>query len=253
MNNQELLTLTNNVQSLIEQIKQVATGGNQAVTKNDDKVENMDELEKIKKFLKEIEEEEPTGDEVPMDTAPAEVEEEEEIEMSDDEDADDVMKSANGATASDDAEDRIEDMDEVNEDNIKEVAKALVRLMAKKSAKSTKSSSVVKSNKISIDNRVLKSIINRIEEQDKALASILEGFGIADQVKKSIAPVRTDAMTVQKSMDLFKDEIRQLIQTSQSPSSNDGAKTHVVAKSLADNDGLALKSIFANAFRNSQK
>lgn len=254
--NQELMTLVNNVQSLVEQIKQVAGAGKGTEIKKNEEEQSMDDIENIKKFLKELEDETgseaPEGEEMPI--APDEGEEEDAVTMTDDMDEDDeVQKSDNGTTANDTAEARIEDMDEVNEDNIKEVAKTLVRLMSKSRVKKSRASAV------SVDKKVLKALISKVQEQDKAIASILSGFGIADQVKKSfeskqaqVVHKSADADTIHKSMESFKDEIKNLISQGQKNESGING-SHVVAKSLADNDGLALRAIFSNAFRNSQR
>jgi hypothetical protein len=98
-----------------------------------------------------------------------------------------VKKAEGGAvTADDDAEERINVPESNSEKAINEIAKAIIAAVNKTAVKK----SVQVNPMIQTMNdltRVVKSLVDRQEQQGAALESILEGFGIVSDVKKSVA------------------------------------------------------------------
>lgn len=106
-------------------------------------------------------------------------------------------QESEGTTASDTADERIEDVPEQTEENVDEVAKSIVELLGNSPINKTVNKPVKKSLKPKSENgenrsmlvamnaltKVVKSLADNQNEQDKALSSILEGFGVADAVK----------------------------------------------------------------------
>lgn len=160
-----------------------------------------------------------------------------------------IRKADEGTTASDDADARLgDDIPEVDQDNIDEVAKMLTKL-----AKKSKSAPVKKASKNNeledvkmaiLDlTKVVKSIADDNNEVQKAVASILDGIGVADaitSVQKSEVPVQrrsvnkpvADRPSVRKAI---MDEIR----------NNSGNRELAQSNTVRKNLGSVMKSLFS--------
>lgn len=209
---QELMTLLNNIVSLVSQAKQAIGGeaSGETVGGGEEGIESKEDgldMEEIKKYLKDMEGE--SGEKEP------------------DED-DKIAKSEESADKT------VDEQPEVNEKNINAVAKMLMAAM--------KSQPVKKSDD---SGKVIKALSNELDEVKKALNSILEGLGVADEikkmevVKKDNRPIQNaDIHEIRKSLEILagvKEENKIVNQ-------NDGS--HSVFKSLTDNDGALLRGIF---------
>lgn len=244
MENQELMALTGNLESIIEQIKQL-TGETEPMAE-----ESLPEdalMEKILKILKENDD-----DEVEKKDDDEEVEkkdDDEEIEKADDDDEvekedddEEVEKSeADVATASEDSQERIEDQPEMNQENIDAVAKAISLALSRK---------VRKSNKKPSANKEIENLRRENKEIRKTLESILEGLGIADEIKKNNQIKKSnsgkkrpmnDQSEIKKTLDEIKSHLGQSNSSKQIDSQND------IRKSLTGNDGELLKGIFGKS------
>jgi phosphopantothenate synthetase len=94
---------------------------------------------------------------------------------------------SDGATASDDVEERVEDpQTDQGEANENEVVKQLLSLLSKNTVKK----SVSKEDKVVAAvnelTQVVKTLANRTNDTELAVKNILEGFGISEQVNKSV-------------------------------------------------------------------
>ena len=99
-------------------------------------------------------------------------------------------QESDGSTASDTADERVEDLPEQTEENVDEVAKSIVQLLTagpvqkaakpKKVAQSPDKSVLVALTQLT---KVVKSLADNQGEQEQALSTILEGYGIVDNVK----------------------------------------------------------------------
>jgi len=227
MENQELMALIANLNSITEQIMQLA-GGSPVVdeVEEEPQPENALAMEKILKYLKEDDQDEDDiGD----------------VEKSDDADEDDaeVEKSEEGANASDDAEERIEDQPEENIGNINEVAKAIAKALRNK---------VKKSKKVNPLHKEINNLKSENKEMKKALEGIFEGLGIADEIKKSQeiqkqqkAKPLNDENEIKKTLDYISQAIGKTNEPKKMVNQNDNQ----LRKSLVDNDGQLLKGIFS--------
>jgi hypothetical protein len=221
----ELMTIFSNINSLVDQAKQMLGGESQG---GQPPQAQPEVAEKIMKFLKE------------MDAPKEEDDKEEALKKSDDEDEDDkeeVKKAAPeqlstqdaGTTATDSAKEKVGEVGEVNEKNINEIARSIAGMLVKKSK------SVHKSNDSELYS-VLKAIVAEQSEVKKSVENILAGLGVAEQVKKineiaksqdSRRPLN-DQNEIQKSLDYIKSELGV---RDNRPVGNSGESVH---KSLAD-------------------
>jgi len=215
---QELMTIIQNIEALIQQAKQ--TAGGELIEKEDEKFEEVtpDMLEKI---MRAIDGEEEEKDEVEK------VKKEEEKE--------EVEKSDLGETASDDAEVRANE-GTPSEDEIAEVAKTIAKmLIAKKSVK--------KSNDKTETYKIMKSLASEVMELKKAMSSMIEGMGIAEQIIQPVQKSKpmNNLSEIQKSLDVIKG-----IAEKKTVDINDGTGTgsHYVSKALAEGDGTLLRGLF---------
>jgi len=215
----EVLTILSNIESLIEQAKMMSGAEGEAPVEPE---APQDDVNKILEFMKQME--------APKDEEPK--------------DEDEVEKSAEGATASDDAEARIEDQPEESKDAVSEVAKALAKLMSRgsKEVKKSADSGVDKLTK------VVKALVDRNSEVEKTLENILEGLGIADKIKKnyevqkSMKEVpRNDPSEIKKTLD----EIKTALGGNKEPGKKSFFNSeNTLHKSLTENDGEFMKAIF---------
>lgn len=194
----ELMTIFSNINSLVDQAKQMLGGESQG------EQGQPEVAEKIMKFLKEM-------DKPKEDDAEA-------LKKSDDEDKDDeeVKKSAQektspadaGVTASDKAVERVEETSPEQEKNINEIARSIANMMV------NKSKNVNKSNDSELYT-VLKVIVAEQNEVKKSVENILAGLGVAEQVKKinevqksqDVRRPLNDQNEIQKSLDFIKSEL----------------------------------------------
>jgi hypothetical protein len=222
----ELMTIVNNIESLLEQLKQATAGD---ATKADPEIENIpdspkgvdsdDELVKsISRILKGMEEGE-----------------------DDEDDKEEVVKSAEGATASDDAEERIEDQPKTNIDNINEVAKAFIKMARAKGAYKSKD---VAGSKLY---KAVESLSSSVAIQNEALSNLIEGLGLAHKVQKSVSAPQPTNRPMSNIADLQKslEYIKSTMGTAESHKPMGQNDPHALMKSLADDEGLALRSIFS--------
>jgi len=235
----ESVAIVQNIKSLADQLASMQAGGAEKAEPDTEQVGASptdlppEIAEKVLKYLKE------------MDKKP------EDVEMSDDEDKDDVEKSAEGPTASDDAEARIDETTgEVNDKNINEVAKAIARMIAQKGSSKKV---VAKSNGVAELYKVVKSLTEELKVQKEFNVNVLKGLGIADSIleaekveKAKAKPMLEDPQQIAKSLEM----IRQMIGAGkvEEPVAQNG-QGHVVAKSLAENDGSLLMSMFPKSKR----
>ena len=215
-NNQEFLTILANISSLVEQLKQAeAQEESQEPSAPMEEGGEMD-LEKIKKYLKAMED--------------GEEDENKEVE-----------KSENSPSPDDKnfAEQNLDEQPEENDKNVKEVAKALFAMMNKGKP------AVKKSNPLDDVLKVVKSLADETVENRKALNSILEGLGVADEIKKSVElkksqeRVKNDPTDLKKSLDYIVEQLKP--QQSSTVATND---SHVLQKSLTADGGALLHGIF---------
>lgn len=96
---------------------------------------------------------------------------------------------SDGPTANDDGEERVEDIPDPDEENVQAVAKALAKIMGGKKTVAKSQSSTQNADML----RVMKGLVDRVEQQGTIINELLEGLGIA----KSAAPA--PEMQVQKS------------------------------------------------------
>jgi len=115
------------------------------------------------------------------------------------------MKSAEGPTANDDADERLEETDPESEKNISAV-KALIRRMDSSIKKSSGSNQTLLQAVVGLT-RVVKSLSDRIDQQETAMVHVLNGIGIGEEIEKAIQPVNskkpvqaTDTRAVLKSL-----------------------------------------------------
>lgn len=123
-------------------------------------------------------------------------EDEDRVEVMDGE-AEKAIETTNpegAGTANDDAEERIDEADTtINDDSLSEVAKQFLAAMKTMNAVAEKSNQpriqdtpegqVLKSIELLANSQ--KQIHNELQETQKALASVLEGYGIAEEIKKA--------------------------------------------------------------------
>ena len=118
-----------------------------------------------------------------------------------------MAKSDEGPTANDDADERLETTDEESEKNIQAV-KALIRRMDRKIKTINKSASARSTEPITQLTRVVKTLVDRLQQVEQAQANLLEGLGVGEQIEKSLEqkaeaqkPVQsTDVEKVLKSL-----------------------------------------------------
>lgn len=248
---QELMTIIQNMEALLQQAKQAAGGGAEVAPEGGEEV-TPDMLEKIMRGFGEKEgspedDKEDEKEVVVKGKIVKEDKEDEEVKKSkakkadDEEDKDKVEKSDLGITNDDKAEER---MDGANptEEEINAVAKAFIK--AYRANKSVK-----KSNEKEEMYKVMKTLAMELSETKKAVGNILEGLGVSEKI---LAPVqksmpKNNLDEIQKSLDM----IKQMSGEKEKVNNNDGTGTgsHYISKSLADSEGSLLKGIF---FRNAR-
>lgn len=245
---QELMTMINNLKAIAEQMTQMISG--EAAPQSPEQQEGQPAPEGqsqednfMKKLLKVLKEEDEKGK--------PEEEGKPEFMKSDDEDADDKDKvekddmEDEGTNASDDAEERQEEgIPEATEENIKEVAKAIVAMLHK--GKKAAPSKTVKKSQDGELTEVLKAIIDEIRVVKKAQENILEGIGLADQIRGQFGgeskPERKQIRgndAIAKSLDDIKSLLGGSVAKAEEPKNFD------LHKALTDNDGVALRSMLS--------
>lgn len=224
----ELMTIVNNIEALLQQIKQSSAG---EATKEDAPPEEQ--------VLPPMESEE-VSPEIVKSIARILKGLDPEDEKKKKDEADKAKKSAEGSTASDDAKTLLDDQPEVNLENISDVAKAFIALASQKN-KSTAETRMFKS---------MEALAERVVEQDRAITSILQGLGVADQVQKAADAKKQaehkpmyDQGDVQKTLDYIRREVG--INPESKSVQKGQPDQHVLQKSLIENDGEALKAIFS--------
>ena len=211
----ELMTIFSNINSLVDQAKQML-GGQKAQMANiepekEDESTSPDVAEKIMKFLKEMDEPEAKEEK------PGEVEKADQPTLS---------TPDEGVTATDGAVAIVDEKTPEQEKNLNEIARSLVSMMAKKSVKKSADSELVK---------VIKVMADEQSELRKSISNILAGLGIADQIKKAnevqksqdVRRPLNDQNEIQKSLDYIKQELSR----DNRPVGNNSETVH---KSLSD-------------------
>jgi len=229
----ELSAIVQNIKSLAEQASQMMQGS---------EVSNPETTESVKKG-------QPAGGEPEEKVSPETVQKIlkylEDIDKEPEKTPEEVTKSVEGATGSDSAEERLKEIGEINAQNVEEVAKALNELMGRKK-KAQPSSTTIEALKGLTG--VVKSLQDEIRVQKEFSTNILKGLGIADEIlkinpaeeKKRALPVQYSPQEVAKSLEF----IRSMMLESKEPTQQISFNDHHVAKSLAANDGEALKFMF---------
>lgn len=232
---QELMNMINNMKSIAEQMTQMLSGDAGAGAPQQQQAPagaEGDESSFMKKLLKVLKEEDDvegeedefaTG-EKPMLTKSRSIKK------------DDMDDEA--TNASDDAEEILDaGIPEATEENIEEVAKSIMKMLRK-----SKGKSVQKSN----SEQPIMILADEVKELKKSLSNILEGLGIADDVRKQYVQkpeqrqIRSEN-SIQKSLD----EIRTLVTGDRIGSvekENSGFDLH---KSLTDDSGSILKAMLS--------
>lgn len=193
-------TILSNIKSLVQQIENIegAQSDTDEETNMESPVQKGKGIMKTKKQTVRKEEDDYTDVDVAED-------EEVEMEMDEEYSEEDVMKAMKvlatvfkaendeGTTANSDADSRLEDdQPEESSSNVDEVAKA----MFKKLMSGTPRKKVVKSQDTELKGailgltRVVKKVAMDQKEQGQAMTSVLEGLGIASEVKKSMKQKR---------------------------------------------------------------
>jgi hypothetical protein len=238
MADQELMTIIQNIEALVEQAKQSMGAGDMSAPEEGGEDVTPDMLEKIMKAMGEKE-----GS--PED----EKENEEKVVVkgktvkSDDKDEDDkdVAKSDLGITNDDKAEER---MDGANptEAEINAVAKAFLKAYRSKKA-------VQKSDDKAEIYKVLKALALEVQEIKKVSEDFVAGTELGRKIINSVEKSRpkNNLEEIQKSLDIIKG----MAENKKEVVTNDGTGngSHYVSKSLAEGDGSLLKGIF---FRNAR-
>jgi hypothetical protein len=172
---------------------------------------------------------------------------EEDIEKSDDDDEDDVAKSAEGPTASDDAEARIDEgAGDSDEKNINAVAKAIAKMLVKKSAKKGVAKSANPTSELL---KVVKALADEVKVQKEFNLNVLKGLGIADSIlesnkteEKKTKPMDVSSQEIAKSLEY----IKQALGTKQDTPVENG-QGHFLAKSLMEGDGALLSALWGKS------
>jgi hypothetical protein len=200
----EMKNITMQMRAALDQLDQMGgTGPGDAVAATADDVDPAT-VDKIAKILKEMDGN-PQGGAVVKEEMT-----DEEKKKAEEEAAKSVVKSDEGTHGEDPAEAVVADRSPVDEANIKEVAKSIAAML--------KSKQVVhksESNPLALMMGVIEKQNEQISEVRKGMENILEGFGIADQVRKSIttsAPAKPaergfDASEVQKSIEQLRTDL----------------------------------------------
>ncbi len=134
-----------------------------------------------------------------------------------------AAKSAEGATASDSAEQRLDDMPEELLDNVDEVAKTALRALVKKGkivittpaniAKSYDKRIAAVAKSVQMLATVVKGVMADQEETMEAVKGVLEGLGVSDTIKKAMEAQRQSgtAMQVNKSQPILNPDQQTLL------------------------------------------
>jgi hypothetical protein len=206
----ELMTIFSNINSLVDQAKQMLGAGVATPDEPPMGEEASPEIaEKIMKFLKE------------MDEPKNETECEEEVEKADQAS---LSSPDEGVTATDGAKAIIDEKEEEQEKNLNEIARSIVKMLSGKK--------VQKSQQKTDE---LKAIKEEQQEIKKALENIFEGLGIADKVKNEVKKaearkVENDPNEIKKSIDYIKEQLGVKVNDNR-PVGNNNESVH---KSLTD-------------------
>jgi len=201
----EVKNLTQQMRALADQMDQMSgSGPGEAVAASTDPASADEETVKsIMKILKEMDGNPQGGAVVKEELS------DEEKKKQEEDAAKSVVKSDEGTHADDPAEAVVADQGEVNEANIKEVAKAIAHVMKSKQAVAKSAASPV--NDLM---KVVSKQNEQINELHKSMENLLEGLGIADQVRKSIeaAPAKPakseyDSSEVKKSIEQLRSDL----------------------------------------------
>jgi len=231
----ELLTALNNLESIIEQIKQAGAGGvaqedqTPPVPQNQPPQADEDIIMKAIAIMKQMEEDKNKK------------------EKGDGEDSGKfAKKSANSPAAQDPAETQIQDQPDLNLENIPEVAKAIISLLRK-------SKGVQKSqDPIAKIADAVQLIGKQVMEQNKAIQGILEGTGIVSTVEKAwdeAHPKKDEPRDVpagygpdvKKTLDFIQQMAGVLPKAEPTQEQRD---PHFLSKSLAADSGRLLTGMF---------
>ena len=100
------------------------------------------------------------------------------------EDEEEVMKEDNGPSANEKAEERVEDGTEITEGNLSEVGKKLSRSVVRQVNKTLRATqdNTAMMEVLSEITKALKGISDRAGQNEQAISSILDGFGITKAV-----------------------------------------------------------------------
>jgi hypothetical protein len=172
MNTGEEKVILNNILSLVQQLLSEDASGQEMSNEGENPVD--------------------TGTNLEMKAMDPELEDEGSAEDEDEDEAEKVEKKleqtkSDMITANDDAEDRIEGMNtNITDEAVDEVAKSILKMLYKKPVqKSAKKPGSELAKVMTEMVKVQKALLSRQNETENALASILNGLGIADEVKKS--------------------------------------------------------------------
>jgi len=234
---QEMNTIVANIESLLEQLKQMAGGGAAPAAKAEDGTKpeiNPEMMDKVLKYLKELDDSgKPKDDEKELEDKKVD----KAITPGKDEGTD------GGTNADDKAETQIEELPEETKAGISEIQKALEKILKAKEVKK----SVDPVQKMY---EVVKTLVDEMTEVKKAQVNMLRGFGIADEIIKMSevkktedrpVPVVNDPQEIKKSIEEMKNMLGN--RTGSIPYVNEDS--HGLAKSLASDGGEMLKGLFS--------
>ena len=160
-------------------------------------------------------------------------------------------KSSEGATADDSAEQRLDDMPEEALANVDEVAKTHLRQLVKKGkiiittpdrinkSYGTRITAIAKS--VQMLAQVVKGVMADQEETMEAVKGVLEGMGVADTIQKSLQAQRQSGVATQvnKSQPIINPDQQTLIDLLQKGMSVAKAAEHAPAQvGVADRNGV---------------
>jgi hypothetical protein len=215
----ELMTIFQNINSLVEQAKQMLGGGGGGKTTAGEPGEEeggSEMAEKIMKFLKEMDEPENETEEEKEGNDTGEVAKAEQPKLS---------TPDEGVTATDNAGEIIDEKSEAQEKNLNEIARSIVKMMSNKKVQK----SVEKHNE-------LKAIKEEQAELRKALENVFEGLGIANQIKTEVKKseenrrIDSNPNEIKKSIDFIRHELGLPVKDNR-PIGNSNESVH---KSLSD-------------------
>lgn len=154
-----------------------------------------------------------------------------------------IETGSDGATANDTSEKKLDDpLTDITEETIDEVAKAIVeKLYKSKSVKKSVNEDNGTVNKLLTEMlKIQKGLLARQEETENAIANLIKGFGIADQVTKAyqaetnkqVKKGLNDPQDVENTLRFIAKALN--LDTQKKEESKSDSNSDIVRKSLAD-------------------